>query len=88
MSGGRFNWCHISLHWSMRAGSLIVELAMPMRKGYILGLRYNLAATVAWIKACPKGDSKRMKLMGPILFVAKDKEVTDGQTSVRDDQAS
>ena len=56
--------------------------------GYVHGLRYNLKATVAWIEACPKGDSRRMKLMGTVFFVAKDKEATDGQTSVRNDEAS
>jgi hypothetical protein len=57
--------------------------AYANEEGYIRGMPHNPVATQAWIKACPKGDPKRMQLSGPILFIAKEKPVSNGKTSVR-----
>jgi hypothetical protein len=55
--------------------------AYANEEGYILGMAHNETATKAWMKACPKGDPERMQLAGPVLFVAKEKEINDGKTS-------
>jgi hypothetical protein len=41
--------------------------------GYTEGLLPNLLASACWLKACPKGDPNRMHVVGPLLFVAKEK---------------
>lgn len=47
--------------------------AYANEEGYIKGMAHNPEATKAWMKACPKGDPRRMQLCGPVLFVAKEK---------------
>jgi hypothetical protein len=42
-------------------------------EGWIKGLAFNPLASACWLKACPKGDPKRMMISGPLLFVAKEK---------------
>jgi hypothetical protein len=49
--------------------------------GYVYGMPHNETATRAWMKACPKGDPKRMRISGPLLFVAKEKEAPNGKAS-------
>ena len=47
--------------------------------GRITDMAHNPTATQGWMKACPKGDPDRMKIYGPLLFVAKEK--SNGKTS-------
>jgi len=42
-------------------------------EGWIKGLVFNPLASACWLKACPKGDPKRMQIAGTLLFVAKEK---------------
>jgi hypothetical protein len=55
--------------------------AYANENGYTEGKSYNLIASACWLKACPKGDPKRMVLLGTVLFVAKDKEPVSVETS-------
>ena len=46
-------------------------------EGLIKHMPFNPAATKAWMEACPDGDPNMMKLHGPVLFIARDKEADD-----------
>ena len=55
--------------------------AYANENGYTEGKPFNPIASACWLKACPKGDPKRMILLGTVLFVAKEKEPVSEQTS-------
>lgn len=52
--------------------------AFANEEGHLYGLPMNLRAMDFWLKSCSKGDPKRMRLAGDVIFYAKVKENSHG----------